>query len=55
MAGFVGLAIPSFLLGLVLMYVGVTVFHADVSGLFSPEYLNAPWSWGRVRDLLAHL
>jgi len=55
MIGFVGLAIPSFLLGLVLMYVGVTVFHTDVGGLFSPEYLNAPWSWGRVVDLLKHL
>jgi peptide/nickel transport system permease protein len=37
------------------MYVGVTVFHADVGGLFSPEYLNAGWSWGRVFDLLKHL
>ncbi len=55
MAGFVGLAIPSFLLGLVLMYVGVTVFHADVGGLFSPDYLNAPWSWGRAADLAKHL
>ncbi len=55
MAGFIGLAIPNFLLGLVLTYIGVTVFHADVGGLFSPGCLNAPWSWERAGDLLAHL
>ena len=27
----------------------------SVGGLFSPEYLNAPWSWGRVWDLIEHL
>ena len=53
--GFVGLAVPSFLLALVLMYIGITVFNQDVGGLFSPQYMNAPWSFGRVRDLAAHL
>ena len=53
--GFIGLATPNFLLALVLMYVGVVHFGADVGGLFSPEYQNAPWSWGKVVDLLQHL
>ena len=53
--GFIGLATPNFLLALVLMYVGVVHFGADVGGLFSPEYQNAPWSWGKVGDLMAHL
>ena len=53
--GFIGLATPNFLIALVLMYVGVVHFGADVSGLFSEEYQNAPWSWGKVADLLAHL
>lgn len=53
--GLVGLAIPSFLLGLVLLYLGVAWFHEDVGGLFSPEYLNAPWSLARAWDLAAHL
>ena len=53
--GFIGLATPNFLLALVLMYVGVVHFGNDVTGLFSPEFRNAPWSWARVRDLLAHL
>jgi len=53
--GFVGLATPSFLLALLMMYVAVTYFGQNVGGLFSPEYENAPWTWGRVADLIAHL
>jgi peptide/nickel transport system permease protein len=52
---FLGLAIPSFLLALVLMYFAVVVLGHDVGGLFSAEYQNAPWSWGKVMDLIAHL
>jgi peptide/nickel transport system permease protein len=53
--GFIGLAIPGFLLGLILMYFGISWFHKDVGGLFSLPYLNAPWSWARVGDLLSHI
>jgi peptide/nickel transport system permease protein len=53
--GFIGLAIPSFLMALVLMYVAVVHFGQDVGGLFSPEYQNAPWSRAKVLDLLAHI
>src|ERR671918_630116 len=53
--GFIGLATPNFLFALVLMYIGVVYFGADVSGLFSEQYQNAPWSWAKVADLLAHL
>ncbi len=55
LVSFLGLAIPSFLLALVLMYVAVVVWGQDVGGLFSEEYQNAPWSWGKVLDLIAHL
>jgi peptide/nickel transport system permease protein len=53
--GFIGLAIPNFLLALVIMYLAFAYFGASVGGLFSPEYLDAPWSWARVQDLLKHL
>lgn len=53
--GFIGLAIPNFLLALVLMFVSFRYFGQSVGGLFSPEFVNAPWSWARVVDLLAHL
>jgi peptide/nickel transport system permease protein len=52
---FLGLAIPSFLLALVLMYVAAVHFGQSVGGLFSEPYQNAPWSWDRVVDLLQHL
>jgi peptide/nickel transport system permease protein len=52
---FVGLAIPSFLLALVLMYVAAVHFGQSVGGLFSEQYLTAPWSIDKVIDLLEHL
>lgn len=53
--GFLGLAIPDFLLALVLMWVGFSVFGQNVGGLFSPEFQNAPWSFAKLLDLLSHL
>ncbi len=53
--GFLGLAIPSFLLALVMMYIAVVEFGQEVGGLFSDRFVNAPWSWARVEDLLKHL
>jgi len=52
---FLGLAIPSFLLALVLMYVAAVHFGQSVGGLFSEPYQNAPWSWDKVVDLMKHL
>jgi peptide/nickel transport system permease protein len=53
--GFIGLAIPNFLLALVLMYVGFRYFGLSVSGLLSPDWQSAPWNVGKVVDLLEHL
>ncbi|XOV84905.1 MAG: ABC transporter permease [bacterium] len=53
--GLLGLATPNFLIALLLMYFGHTVFGVSIGGLFSPEYMNAPWSWARLADLLAHI
>ncbi|MBV6637049.1 ABC transporter permease [Mameliella sp. AT18] len=53
--GFIGLAMPNFLFALVLMYVAVVHFGADVSGLFSEEYQDAPWSLAKIGDLAAHI
>ena len=53
--GLLGLATPNFLIALIMMYAGYVWFGVSFGGLFSPEYLNAPWSWGRFKDLLAHL
>ena len=53
--GFIGLAIPNFLLALVMMYVAFKYFGQTVGGLVSPEYLNQPWSWAKIVDLLQHI
>jgi len=53
--GFIGLAIPNFLLALVFMYIGYSFFGVSAGGLFSPAYQDAPWSVARFADLLAHL
>jgi peptide/nickel transport system permease protein len=53
--GFIGLAVPSFMLALVLMYLGFTLFNASIGGLFSPELQDAPWSWAKLWDMLTHL
>ena len=53
--GFIGLAVPNFLLALVILYFGFTLFNANIGGLFSPEMQDAPWSLARVWDLLKHL
>jgi peptide/nickel transport system permease protein len=53
--GFIGLAVPSFMLALVLMYFGFTLFNLNIGGLFADEFVEAPWSWAKAWDLVKHL
>ena len=53
--GFIGLAVPNFLLALIVMYLAFRWFGLNVGGLFSAEFELAPWSWARVWDLTKHL
>jgi peptide/nickel transport system permease protein len=53
--GFIGLAVPNFLLALILLYAAFRWFGLNVGGLFSAEYELAPWSWAKVGDLMWHL
>ena len=52
---FIGLAIPEFMIALILLYVSFKYFDQSVGGLFSPAYVDAPWSLARFGDLLTHL
>jgi peptide/nickel transport system permease protein len=52
---YIGVATPNFMLALILMWVAFAYFDVSVTGLFSPDYVNAPWSWGRLADLLEHI
>jgi len=53
--GFIGVSVPSFLVALVAMYIAFRHFGVTITGLFSSQYVNAPWSWEKFLDLLAHL
>lgn len=53
--GFIGLAVPNFLLALIILYVSFRWFGLNVGGLFSSEYELAPWSLAKVWDLTWHL
>jgi peptide/nickel transport system permease protein len=37
------------------MYISFKYFGQSVGSLFSPEYLDAPWSMDKVLDLFSHL
>ncbi|MCC6458230.1 MAG: ABC transporter permease [Caldilineaceae bacterium] len=52
---FIGAGVPTFVLALVIMWVAMSYMGLSVGGLFSPEYINAPWSWAKVLDMLAHI
>lgn len=54
--GFMGLAVPDFLLALWLLWITFVYFpDLGIGGLFSPEYVNAPWSVDRFIDFISHL
>ena len=53
--GFIGLAIPNFLFALIFLWLFFLATGNSAVGLFSREYLSAPWSVGKVFDLLKHL
>jgi len=53
--GFIGLAVPDFLLALIMMYMSFVLFDFSIGGLFSPDYVAVGWSLGRVWDLMKHM
>lgn len=53
---FIGIAIPNFMLALIVMYVSFKYFGVtSIGGLFSPEFLLEPWSMAKIWDLIKHL
>jgi ABC-type dipeptide/oligopeptide/nickel transport systems, permease components len=53
--GFLGLAVPNFLLALVLLYFANVWFGTSIGGLMDPHYLGQPWSWGKAMSVLEHM
>lgn len=52
--GFIGMAIPNFLLAIILMFVSFRLTGDTMLGLYSAGMENAPWSLAKVLDLLQH-
>jgi peptide/nickel transport system permease protein len=52
---FIGLGMPGFLFALLVLYFAITVLNIEATGLFSQRYADAPWSFGKVIDLINHL
>lgn len=52
---FVGLGTPGFLLALIVMFWAQSQLGINVGGLFSQEYILAPWSWAKFMDMLKHI
>ena len=50
---YLGLAMPNFLLALMVMLFSTIVFGDTMTGLFSKEFRDAAWSYDRVKDFLS--
>lgn len=53
--GYIGLATPSFLLALVLLYYMNRWFGISIGGLYDPQFAGEPWTWAKLRSLGEHL
>ena len=53
--GFVGLGVPDFMIALILLWFAFSRFGVNLGGLFSEQYIEQPWSMGKVFDMLKRL
>jgi peptide/nickel transport system permease protein len=52
--GFIGISVPGFLLALIILYVAHT-YGYNITGLFSQEFIESPWSIPKIIDMLKHI
>lgn len=52
---FIGVGTPGFLLALVIMWLAMSKLGLNVGGLFSEQFMNAPWSMAKFWDMMKHL
>ena len=53
--GFLGLSVPDFMLSLMWLVFATMMLGISASGLYSPQMVDAPWSFAKFLDLLNHL
>jgi peptide/nickel transport system permease protein len=54
LVSYLGLALPNFLLALMIMLFSTVMFGDSLTGLFSKEFRDAAWDWARLKDFLGH-
>lgn len=55
LAGLIGIAVPNFMLALVVMYFANIWFGVSIGGLMDRQFLGAPMSWEKFRSILSHI
>ncbi len=55
LVGLLGLAVPNFMLALVMMYFANVWFGISIGNLMDHQYLNEPMSWEKMRSILSHI
>ncbi len=50
---YLGLALPNFLLALIIMLISTVLFGDSLTGLFSREFRDAAWSFAKLQDFLS--
>ena len=53
--GFIGVAVPGFLIAMVAMWLSYSRLGISITGLFSAEFADAPWSWAKLQNLLQRI
>jgi peptide/nickel transport system permease protein len=53
--GLLGIAVPNFLLALVMMYLANVWFGTSIGHLMAPEFIGKPLSWAKAVSILEHL
>jgi peptide/nickel transport system permease protein len=53
--GFLGIGTPDFLLALVLLWWALSTFGINLGGLYPPEYINQPWTWDKLLEVLKRI
>jgi peptide/nickel transport system permease protein len=53
--GFIGIAAPHFMMALIFMFIAYKYLGISPGGLFSPEYLDQPWSWAKFLNMMSHI
>jgi len=51
---YLGLALPNFLLALIIMLIATVYFGESLTGLYSKELRDAPWNLAKFKDFMSH-